>query len=67
MSANDDRQSITADELLVTYKKSKLKFTKKIGLLSALRDPLLRRALENHALALRKKEPVIKRQTCLDQ
>lgn len=46
--------TVTPDELTAAFRASRLRFTQHYGLLTALQKPAVRRALELHAVAMRR-------------
>lgn len=48
--------TVTVDELRAAYRKSRIKFTQRIGFLHALQSPTLRKTLELQALGTRRKQ-----------
>lgn len=46
--------TITTDELTAAFRASKLRFTEHYGLFTALQKPAVRRALELHAVVMRR-------------
>ncbi|OIR10995.1 hypothetical protein GALL_71660 [mine drainage metagenome] len=53
MNIAEEIKTVTAEELSAAFVESRLKFTKGYGLLTALQKPVIRRALELHALSIR--------------
>lgn len=51
-----ERQTVTADELRAAFKASRLRFKCGYGLQTAMRIPSVRRSLELHAIAARRRK-----------
>lgn len=46
--------AVTTEDLTAAFRASRLRFTQHYGLLTALQKPAIRRALELHAVAMRR-------------